>query len=293
MFTKLDLYKIFREVAKNKSFSKAAKELFMTQPAVSRAIMNLENDLNIRLFTRTSKGVILTNEGQLLFEYVNSAINLIQTGENKLMELKNLTVGEMRVGVGDTISKYFLLPYLARFHDQFPHINLKIMNRTTPELCAMLKSGEADIAVCNLPVRDAALETMKCIDVHDIFVCGEKFKSVASSPKSLEEIAAMPLILLERKSNSRMYVERYFSSKGIKVTAEIELGSHDLLLEFARYNFGIACVVEEFSQEYLRDGILHKIDLTEEIPARSIGFCFLKSVHLSSAAQKLVDIVRY
>lgn len=292
MSTKLDLYRIFCEVAKNKSFSKAAKELFMTQPAVSQAIMNLERDLDIRLFTRTSKGVTLTNDGQMLFEYINSAINLIQTGENKLMESRNLTVGEMRVGVGDTISKYFLLPYLEHFHDQFPNIILRIINRTTPELCAMLKSGEVDIAVCNLPIKDMALRTMKCIDVHDIFICGEKFKAEASSPKSLEEIAAMPLILLERKSNSRLYVEKHLSSRGIRVSPEIELGSHDLLLEFARYNFGVACVVEEFSQEYLRNGTLYRINLTEEIPARSIGFSFLRSVPLSVAAQKLVEVVK-
>ncbi len=291
MATKLDLYNVFCRVAKCKSFSKAAKELYMTQPAVSQAIMNLEGDLGIRLFTRSSKGVTLTNDGQLLFEHVNPAINLIRVGENKLLESRNLTIGEMKVGVGDTISKYFLLPYLAHFHDQFPNISLKIINRTSPEICAMLKSGEADIALCNLPIKDAALETMKCIDVHDIFVCGDKYKDVCSSPKSIGEIAELPLIILERKSNSRQYVEKHLLSKGIKITAEIELGSHDLLLEFARFNFGMACVIEEFSQDYLRSGAVHKVDLAEEIPARSIGFCYLKGVPLSSAAQKLVEFV--
>lgn len=292
MITKLDLYRIFCEVAKNHSFSKAAKELYMTQPAVSQAIMNLERELGIRLFTRTSKGVTLTNDGQLLFEHVNTAINLINAGENKLFESRNLTVGELKVGVGDTISKYYLLPYLAEFHNQFPNINLKIMNRTTLELCGMIKSGETDIALCNLPVKDPALETKKCIDIHDIFVCGEKYRSLSSSPKSLAEIAEMPMILLERKSNSRLYIERYLLSRGIKVNPEIELGSHDLLLEFARFNFGVACVTEEFSTDYLRNGLVHKINLMEEIPARAIGFCHLKSVPFSPAVRKLVEIVR-
>ncbi|NLV36501.1 MAG: LysR family transcriptional regulator [Clostridiaceae bacterium] len=291
MATRLDLYNIFCQVAKSKSFSKAAKELFMTQPAVSQAVMNLENDLGIRLFTRSPKGVTLTNDGKLIFEHVNPAINLIRVGESKLLETRSLTIGEMKVGVGDTISRYFLLPYLAQFHDQYPNISLKIINRTTPEICAMLKSGEADIALCNLPIKDSALETTKCIDVHDIFVCSDKYEDVYSSPRSLEEIAQLPLIILERKSNSRQYVERHLISKGIRITAEIELGSHDLLLEFARFNFGVACVVEEFSQDYLRKGSLHKVDLIEEIPARSIGFCFLKGVPLSSAAQKLIEIV--
>ncbi|MGI6668805.1 MAG: LysR family transcriptional regulator [Acetivibrionales bacterium] len=292
MISRLDLYRIFCEVAKNNSFSKAAKKLYITQPAVSQAIMNLEKELDVRLFTRTFKGVTLTNEGQLLFEHVNTAINLIGAGEKKLLESRNLMFGEMRVGVGDTISKYYLLPYLEEFRSQFPNINLKIMNRTTLELCSMLKSGEADIAVCNLPVKDSALETIKCIDIHDIFVCGEKYKSLSHSPKSLAEIAEMPMILLERKANSRLYIERYFLSRGIKVDPEIELGSHDLLLEFARFNFGIACVTEEFSTDYLRNGLLYKINLLDEIPARAIGFCHLKGVPFSPAVRKLVEIVQ-
>ncbi|HAA25985.1 MAG TPA: LysR family transcriptional regulator [Ruminiclostridium sp.] len=292
MIVRLDAYRIFYEVAKNRSFSEAAKSLYMTQPAVSQAIMNLERELDTRLFTRTSKGVNLTNDGRLLYEYVSSAINLISAGERKLAESRDLLTGEMKIGVGDTISRYYLLPYLEIFHKSSPNINLKIINRTTMELCAMLKSGEIDIAVCNLPVKDSALCVRKCIDIHDIFVCGEKYRYLCSSPVEPEELAKLPLIFLERKSNSRQYVEKYLASKGIKIQPEIELGSHDLLLEFAKYNFGVSCVIEEFSAEYLNSGQLYKIELTEEIPKRAIGFCYLKSVPLSNAARKFVSITQ-
>ncbi|HOQ17189.1 MAG TPA: LysR family transcriptional regulator [Defluviitaleaceae bacterium] len=293
MVTKLDLYKVFCEVANCKSFSKAAKNLYMTQPAVSQAIMSLEKELGVRLFTRTSKGVALTNEGQLLFEYTNSAINLINVGEKKLFEARNLMAGEMKIGVGDTISRYFLLPYLSVFHDNSPNIKLKIINRTTIELCTLLKSGEIDLAICNLPVKDSAIAVKKCMDIHDIFVCGEKYKELVGKKVSLSQLLNYPLIFLERKSNSRQYVEKFFTAKGLKLTPEIELGSHELLLEFSKYNFGIACVIEEFSKDYLDSKLLYKINLTEEIPKRAIGFCFLKSVSLSPAAQKFVDIIGY
>ncbi len=197
MIVRLDAYRIFYEVAKNRSFSEAAKSLYMTQPAVSQAIMNLERELDTRLFTRTSKGVNLTNDGRLLYEYVSSAINLISAGERKLAESRDLLTGEMKIGVGDTISRYYLLPYLEIFHKSSPNINLKIINRTTMELCAMLKSGEIDIAVCNLPVKDSALCVRKCIDIHDIFVCGEKYRYLCSSPVEPEELAKLPLIFLE------------------------------------------------------------------------------------------------
>ena len=291
MAIRLDLYKVFCEVAKCQSFSMAARELYISQSAVSQGIMQLERELQVRLFTRTPKGVNLTSEGNLLFEYVNSAINLINVGEKKLFQAKGLMVGELKIGVGDTISRYFLLSYLEIFHNEFPNIKLRIINRTTLELCAMLKSGEIDIAICNLPIEDTSIEVRKCMDVHDIFVCGEKYKDKISTPLSLEEIVDLPLILLESKSNSRQYIERYMLSQGVKITPEIELGSHELLLEFAKINLGISCVVKEFSQEYLNKGILYEIETLEGIPKRGIGICFLKSVSLSATSTKFIKIL--
>lgn len=291
MISKLDLYKIFSKVAKSESFSKAAKELYMTQPAVSQAIMQLEKDLNTRLFNRTPKGASLTDEGSLLFEYVNSAMNLLRTGEEKILEFQNLTAGELKIGVGDTISRYFLLPYLEAFHNKYPNIKFTIVNGTTLELCSILKSGEVDISICNLPIDDSSLEVRPCFDIQDTFVYGERFAEILSQPISLHELVKLPLIFLETKSNSRKYVEDYMISKGIKIAPEFELGSHDLLLQFAQINLGIACVTKEFSQEYLSKGLLYEVQLLEEIPRRSIGVCNIKSVSLSPAATKFVELL--
>lgn len=291
MSAPLGLYRIFCEVAKCQSFSKAAKQLYMTQPAVSQSIMQLESELDVRLFTRTSKGVSLTSEGEILFEYAHSAINLIDVGEKKLLEARNLLAGELQIGVGDTNSRYYLLPYLEKFHSNYPHIKLKIINRTTTELCTMLKAGEIDLAICNLPIEDPAIETKKCMDIHDIFVCGEGYKDNIISPIELKELVKLPLILLEPKANSRRYIEKYMISKGLKIKPEIELGSHELLLEFAKINLGVSCVIKEFSKEYLESKILHEIELVEEIPARSIGICFLKTVSLSPASSRFVEML--
>lgn len=291
MVTKLDLYKVFCQVGKSKSFSKASKELYMTQPAVSQAIMQLERELDVRLFNRTPKGVSLTNEGNLLFEYVNSAINLINAGEEKILEFKDLTVGELKIGVGDTISKYFLLPYLEFFHNRYPNIKFKIINGTTLELCALIKSGEINIAICNFPIDDNSLELRPCREIRDIFVCGEKYKDLSREKISLEEMVKYPLIFLEPNSNSRKYVEKFMLSKGIKISPEFELGSFDLLLEFAKINLGIACVIKEFSRDYLEKGLLYEVNVLEEIPSRSIGVCYLKDVPLSLASAKFVEIL--
>ncbi len=263
----------------------------MTQPAVSQAIMQLEGELDVRLFNRTPRGVSLTNEGSILFEYVNSAINLINAGEEKILEFKDLTVGELKIGVGDTISKYFLLPYLEFFHNRYPNIKFKIINGTTLELCSLIKSGEINIAICNFPIDDKSLESRPCREIRDIFVCGEKYKDLSREKISLEEMVKYPLIFLEPNSNSRKYVEKFMLSKGIKISPEFELGSFDLLLEFAKINLGIACVIKEFSRDYLEKGLLYEVNVLEEIPSRSIGVCYLKDVPLSLACAKFVEIL--
>ncbi|EGQ24617.1 MULTISPECIES: LysR family transcriptional regulator [Sporosarcina] len=291
MSINLEWYKVFRKVVQNESFSKAARQLFMTQPAVSQIISQLERELDTRLFNRTSKGVSLTDEGSLLFEYVNSALNLIDAGNEKLYELKNLSAGELKIGVGDTISRYYLLPYLEAFHTNYPSIRFKIINGTTVELIAALKSGEADIAVCNFPVEDETLEKRVCFDVQDAFVYGDRFKKLFLRPVPLQELTKLPLILLESKSNSRQYVEDFLSEKGVKIYPEFELGSHELLLEFAQINLGIACVVKEFSADYLDSGKLQEVEFLEPIPKRSIGVCYLKGVSLSPSASKFIEIL--
>ncbi len=292
MITKLDLYRMFHTVCKNESFSKAAKSLYMTQPAISQGIAQLEKELETTLFYRTPRGITLTKEGQILYDYVHSAIGILEVGEEKLLEFQNLTTGELRIGVGDTISRYYLLPYLEAFYKRYPGIKLKILNGTTLEIANFIKSGEADLGICNLPIQDDHLQVEPCKDVHDIFVCGDKYANLTKDKVEAKFVMKMPLIFLEKKANSRQYVEQYLREQGMHISPEFELGSHDLLLEFAKINLGIACVIKEFSMDYLERGVVREIELIEPIPKRQIGICSLKSVPMSRAAKRFVELLR-
>lgn len=291
MVNKLDLYRVFYEVAQHKSFSKAAKSLFLTQPAVSQSISQLETELNIRLFNRNPQGVILTQEGNLLYDYVHSALNLLSSGENKMDEFKNLQGGKIAIGVGDTISRYFLLPYLEKFHQLYPEISFKLVNGTTFELVEILKQGKIDIAICNFPVVDERLEKIKCKNIQDTFVYGSKYQGQFNKAVSIEEVLNYPIICLDQDSISRHFMDNWLSEKKLALNPEFELGSHDLLLDFAKINLGIACVTKEFSSAYIQQGVLKEIKLLEQIPKRSIGICFLKNVSLSIASRKFVDLI--
>lgn len=288
MIGKLDQYRIFSVVSEQQSFSKAARELYMTQSAVSQAISRLEKELEIQLFHRTPKGARLTPEGSLLYEHVSSALGIIENAEEKVQEFKGLKTGQLRIGVGDTISRYFLLPYLESFHTAYPGIRLMILNGTTLEILDFIKAGKVDVGICNLPLRDASLEILPCKEIHDTFVCGEKYKQLAEQPISLEELLELPLIFFEQKSNSRRYVEDFFKEKGFPLSPVFELGSHDLLLEFARSNLGISCVTREFSRDYLEEGELYELILEEPIPKRDIGVCYAKNMPMSQAGETFI-----
>lgn len=292
MIGKLDLYRVFLEVCKNDSFSKAAQQLFMTQPAISQAIAQLEKELETKLFLRSRKGVTLTKEGHLLRDYVSSAIGILEVGEGKVLEFKNLTSGELRIGVGDTIARYYLLPYLETFYKRYPNIKLKVLNGTTSEILQLIQSGEAEVGICNLPVENDTLHVQPCKEVQDIFVCGEKYRNMAKEPVDISFLVKMPLIFLEKNANSRKYVEDYLKEKGYTIAPEFELGSHDLLLEFAKINLGIACVTKEFCDDELIRGRLFEIQLTAPIPKRHIGVVTLKNVPLSRATKKFVEMVQ-
>ena len=291
MIGNLDLYRIFNVVSRSSSFSQAAQELYMTQSAVSQAMMKLERELDQQLFYRTSKGAVLTNEGKLLYEHIHSALGMIQVGEEKLSALKTLETGHLRIGVGDTISRYYLLPYLEAFHEEYPGIKLTILNGTTTEIVRFIRSGQVDVGVCNLPIEDEHIHVIPTLKVQDTFVGGEAFYDLSQRTLSIEELMAQPLIFLENKSNARRYVENYFTQKGYPLSPDFELGSSDLVLDFARINLGIACVIREFSQHYLEKKDVFEIHLEETIPSRTIGVCYLKNVSLSPAVKTFVDSI--
>ena len=291
MISKIDLYRIFLVVSKSKSFSKAAEQLFMTQPAVSQSIAKLEQELNTSLFYRTPKGITLTNEGKVLHDYVNQALGILDAAEHKMVEFKSLKTGTLRIGVGDTISRFFLLPYLESFHTKYPGIRLKVMNGTTSEIMTFIKAGEADVGICNLPVEDDMVDVRPCKNIHDIFVCGRKYVNLTRKPIQLSLLNKMPLIFLEKKANSRNYVEAFFKENGYDLSPEFELGSHDLLLQFAKINLGIACVTKEFAEDEISRGELFEIPLATPIPKRSIGIVTLKKVPISHAAKKFITLI--
>jgi len=289
MKTKLDYYRIFYETARFSSFSTAAEHLYISQSAISQCIRQLETDLNAKLFTRSRKGVTLTKEGTLLFQKIETAVQAIEQGETLLERLQHLESGELTIAAGDTITSHYLLPYLEKFHELYPEIRLEMANSYSTHMLEMVKEGKADLAFVNLPAEDDELCIEPCLKIHDIFVCGPDFDM--KSEYSWEDVAQLPLILLEKNSSTRHFIEKTFNDKNIQLTPQIEIAAHDLLIRFASIHLGVSCVVKEFSEKSLEDGSIRQLNLTPHLPARSIGCAYVKDSLLSRAAQAFLNLI--
>ncbi len=290
MKTKLDYYRIFYETARYASFSKAAQHLFVSQSAISQCIHQLEQDLDTQLFARTRRGVTLTQEGELLFQKIATAMQAIEQGETLLDRLHRLESGSLYIAAGDTITGRYLLPYLEKFHASYPEIRIEMANSYSSNMLQCVKDSKADLAFVNLPASDEELCIEPCLDIHDIFVCGADYS--AKSSYTWEEIAEEYLILLEKNSSSRRYIDSRFGDRNITLAPQIEVAAHDLLLRFAAIHLGVSCVVEEFSRESLEAGLIRPLRLNPPLPPRNIGYAYLKNTPLSLAAQAFLDLIR-
>lgn len=285
MDVNLELYRVFYHAAREGSVSGAAQRLFISQPAVSQSIRQLERRLGGSLFFRTPKGISLTTEGEALFKYIEPAVNFIASGERKFSEMRNLVSGEINIGASDMTCKYYLLPYLEDFHRRYPGVRLHVTNGATPETIGLLKKGGIDFGVISLPLeKDENLLVTECMEIQDCFIAGEKYRELSDREVSLKELCAYPVLLLEKATSTRKYIDDFLREHGCGLTPEIELATSDLLVQFAKRELGISCVVRNFAEEELDKGTIFEIRLREGIPPRSIGLVRLKNVYLSAAA---------
>lgn len=289
----LDLYRIFCTVVRLGNMSVAAKELYISQPAVSMAIRQLEEKLGNPLLVRTSKGVYPTAEGKLLYTYLEQALRLIQAAEEKYLQMIDMKMGELKIGASDTVIANFLLPHLEKYNKLYPDINIKVTNKTSYESLGLLRSGIVDICFVNLPIEnDEDLEITPCIEIQDVLVGGERYKQLSYIGLELQDLPKYPLLLLEDLSNSRKYIDAYAEANGVTLNPILELGSNDLLISFAQINLGLTYVVKEFTQEILQQKQLYEIPVTPPLPRRSIGMIRLKNVIVPHAVQGFIELIQ-
>jgi len=270
----------------------AAEQLCISQPAVSQAVKQLEAALGCSLFVRTSKGVYLTKEGELLYGYVKQGLELILEGEGTLKRMQDLDMGEIRIGASDMTLQFYLLPYLETFHEAYPNIKVVVSNAPTPETMRSLCQGKIDFGVVTGPVE--GYEEAKLVPVREIcnvFVAGGKFRYLKGRKLAYKELEQLPCIVLEGNTSTRAFTDAFLEQRGVRLAPEFELATSDMVVQFAARNMGVGCVVEDFAREKLQAGGLFCLEFEEEMPKRQMCVATYKSSHMSPAGKRLLEML--
>jgi DNA-binding transcriptional LysR family regulator len=268
----LEQYKVFYHVARCGSLTVAAERLSISQPAVSQSVKQLENNLGVRLFVRAAKGVRLTSEGALLYDYVAAGYEQIVAGEQKLKQMLNLELGELRIGASDMTLLFYLLPFLESYHEKYPAVKVMISNGPTPETLTLLEQGKIDFGMVSNPFN--AKQQVKAVEVReieDIFVAGRKFMQYKNRMLDLQELSKLPLITLEQNTSTRSFIEAFLRNNEVIIRPEFEVANSEMIVQFALRNLGVGSVVKDFAMKYLDSGQLFELRFNKIIPRRQ--FC--------------------
>lgn len=298
----LNLYHIFYVVAKTGNISFAAKELYISQPAVSKSVSKLEEILDTTLLKRSSRGVTLTAEGALLAGQLETAFTSISYGEEQLRKINELGIGQITIGVSATLCKYVLLPYLKRFICENPHIRVSIACQPTIETIHSLQKGKIDIALIGESSDIGDLDFISVMEVQDEFVTTRRYLQNLAT-RSGEKIERLyennnemiwnesTFLMLHEENISRKYIDSYLHKEQIVLSQLMEISTMDLMIEFAKIDMGIACVIGNFVENELAERTLIKLPLASPIPPRKIGFAWKKQTNPTASVQRFRDVI--
>ena len=289
MNVNFELYKIFYEVANLKSISKAALKLMISQPAVTQSIKTLENELGGKLFIRTPKGVVLTNEGEELFNYIKEGMKYFINGTNKFNSLKNLEEGVLNIGSTTTISEHYLMPYLKLFYNKYPDVDINITNDLTENLIKNLRNGTLDIIITAIPnytINDINYKTITTLN--DIFIGGNEYKDKVFD--NINDLLKEDILLQKFPSVTRNNFNEFIKQNNLECNPKMEVVSHGLLTQLAENNFGIALLTKEFIKDKLNK-TLFEIKTNIKIPKRKLGYAIKNNSIPSFTASKFIEIL--
>lgn len=268
----LELYKVFYYVAKNESISRAANELSISQPAISKSIKSLEEQINASLFIRKRDGVELTEAGEAFYKKIKDAMDLIFSAENDLEVLTNMESGTINIGASKTILHEFLMPYIKDFHKKYTKITIRIFTDKTSELIRKAKMGLIDVIFTNLPFTlPNKFEQFKLMDLHDCFAVNNNFNYLLNKQLTKKDIEELPLLILTKGATTRTRFDDYCTENGIVINPEMEFGSNTLIKEFTEAGFGVGMLTEEHIKNELTNGELFKLNVELPLKEKYLG----------------------
>lgn len=285
----LELYKVFYAVAKHKHMTKASEELHISQPAVSQSIKKLEDQLGGTLFLRSNKGMELTEEGKMFYEYVKGALELINNAENEFTSFKDLSKGEVKIGCSTTLTKLVLINTLKDFHLDYPNININITNDLTSNLINDLKLGKLDFVIFNESnIKETNLNLEKIKELKQGFIYNPELYD--DNINNFEDLNNVPLILQKEESNSRKLLDYIALQNNVKLIPKMEVVSQELITEFTNIGLGIGFAIIDLAKINFKN--LKELNINKKIPNINIYLATNKSVSLTFASKMFIKYLK-
>ncbi|MDE6602705.1 MAG: LysR family transcriptional regulator [Lachnospiraceae bacterium] len=283
----LSRYKIFLAVAECQSISKAAAQLYISQPAVSITIKKLEDSLNTTLFIRKSKGVTLTENGRTLYENIKKAFQILTDTEDKLKHEQS--TGYLRIAASNVLCKHYLMPYLKEFTGRYPNTDISITCTSSSAACSMVEQGNIDLALAAKPENPGTAVYHSLGVIEYIFVCTPAYRDKLNCDNDAV-FEHGNIMLLDQDNVSRRHLNSYYAQNKITPLHILEVNEMDLLIEFAKMGIGVSCVVKQFVEQELQEGSLIEIELSEPISPREIGFFYHHIQPVNENILKLIEL---
>ncbi|MCI8794450.1 MAG: LysR family transcriptional regulator [Bacilli bacterium] len=283
----LNLYKMFYDVAQYGSVSTASKNLNISQPAISRAIKRLEEDLDVTLFYRTLNGMILTEKGRELLTFVEEACNSLIIGERTMMETNSLIKGKLTIGVPQSIASFYLLDRLNKFHETYKDIEISLINRPTEELIKLLESHELDIIIDLSPIQthEKELHIEELIHCHYGFVVKSDLDINVNKLSDLEDcLVVLPI----EKSFKRQRLNEILMECGVNLKNTITIESNEMIKETIKNSNSIGYVLLNSVEKELKSGELKEIEFEKKLPYATINLVYIDK-YLTKAPQVFIE----
>lgn len=285
----LELYRVFYAVAKHKHMTKASEELHISQPAISQSIKKLEGQLGGTLFLRSNKGMGLTEEGKMFYEYVKGALELINNAENEFTSFKDLSKGEIKIGCSTTLTKLVLMNALKDFHLDYPNININITNDLTSNLINDLKLGKLDFVIFNESnIKETNLNLEKIKDLKQGFIYNPEFYN--DNINNFEDLNNVPLILQKEESNSRKLLDYIALQNNVKLIPKMEVVSQELITEFTNIGLGIGFAIIDLAKRNYKN--IKELNINKKIPNINVYLATNKSVSLTFASKMFIKYLK-
>lgn len=285
----IELYKIFYIVAKNNHMTKASEELHISQPAVSKAIKKLEEQLGGTLFLRSNKGMELTEEGKMFYEYVKGAMELINNAENEFTAFKDLSKGEIKIGCSTTLTKIILLDALKEFHQKYPNININITNDLTSNLIKDLKLGKLDLVIFNEgSIKESNLKLLKIRELKQGFIYNPSLFS--DNIEKFDDLNKYPLILQKKESNSRKFLDYIAIKNGVQLIPKMEVVSQELIVEFVNIGLGIGFTIIDLANRKFKN--LKELKINKNIPKVNVYLSTNKAIFPTFTCKEFIKYLK-